>query len=161
MLFVFDNAEEVNKIFLSEPWSFDRHLVILKWLESSTLVHELKLDSVSIWVQVHHIPVSYLNRGVAEDLCEAISVVDRSAKDTEVDRGSFFWVCVRIDISLPLCGGRVLQLEDDEECWVLFKYERLSNICYWCECLDHQGRSHVVAWRGLVPYNFFFSIRVG
>ena len=50
MLFVFDNAEEVNKIFLSEPWSFDRHLVILKWLESSTLVHELKLDSMSIWV---------------------------------------------------------------------------------------------------------------
>lgn len=50
MLFVFDNAEEVNKILLSESWSFDRHLVILKWLESSTLVHELKLDSVSIWV---------------------------------------------------------------------------------------------------------------
>ena len=50
---------------------------------------------------MHHIPVSYLNRGVAEDLCEAIGVVDRSAKDTEVDRGSFFWVRVRIDISLP------------------------------------------------------------
>ena len=50
MLFVFDNAEEVNKIFLSEHWSFYRHLVILKWLESSTLVHELKLDSMSIWV---------------------------------------------------------------------------------------------------------------
>ena len=56
---------------------------------------------------MHHIPVS-LNRGVAEDLCEAIGVVDRSAKDTEVDRGSFFWVRVRIDISLPLCGGQVL-----------------------------------------------------
>ena len=39
---------------------------------------------------MHHIPVSYLNRGVAEDLCEAVGVVDRSAKDTEVDRGSFF-----------------------------------------------------------------------
>ena len=39
---------------------------------------------------MHHIPVSYLNRGVAEDLCEAIGVVDIGAKDIEVDRGSFF-----------------------------------------------------------------------
>lgn len=27
--FVFDNVEEVDKIMASEPWSFDRHLVIL------------------------------------------------------------------------------------------------------------------------------------
>lgn len=59
--------------------------MILQRLESSTSVHALKLDSVSIWVQVHQILVSYLNRGVAEDLCEAIGVVDRSAIDTEVD----------------------------------------------------------------------------
>lgn len=75
----------MNKILSSEPWSFDRHLVILKQLESFASVHELKLDSVLIWVQVHHILVSFLNRGVAEDLCEVIGVMDRSAKDIEVD----------------------------------------------------------------------------
>lgn len=100
----------------------------------------LKLDSVSIWVQVHHIPMSYLNRGVAEDLCEVIGVVDRSANDTEVDRGSFFRIQVRVDISIPLCRGRVLAMEDGEECWVSFKYECLPNICYWCGCLDHSDR---------------------
>ena len=143
MLFVFDNAEEVNKILMSEPWSFDRHLVVLQRLESATSVNALKLDSVSLWVQVHHIPVSYLNRGVAEDLCEAVGVVDRSAKDTEVDRGSFFRIRVRVDISIPLCRGRVLSMEDGEECWVSFKYERLPNICYWCGCLDHSDRDYV------------------
>ena len=54
---------------------------------------------------MHHIPVSYLNRGVAEDLCEAIGMVDRSANDTEVDRGNFFRIQVRVDISIPLCRG--------------------------------------------------------
>ena len=88
---------------MSEPWSFDRHLVILQRLENTTSVDALKLDSVLIWVQVHHIPVSYLNRGVAEDLCEAIGMVDRSANDTEVDRGNFFRIQVRVDISIPLC----------------------------------------------------------
>ena len=90
---------------MSEPWSFDRHLVILQRLENTTSVDALKLDSVLIWVQVHHFPVSYLNRGVAEDLCEAICMVDRSANDTEVDRGNFFRIQVRVDISIPLCRG--------------------------------------------------------
>ena len=79
---------------------------------------------------MHHIPVSYLNKGVAEDLCEAIGVVDRSANDTKVDRGNFFRIWVRVDILMPLCRGRVLSMKDGEECWVSFKCERLPNICY-------------------------------
>ena len=44
---------------------------------------------MSLWVQVHEIPVSYLNREVAEELYEAIGVVDQNSKDEEVDGGSF------------------------------------------------------------------------
>lgn len=29
LLFVFDNDEEVEKIFEGEPWSFDKHLVLI------------------------------------------------------------------------------------------------------------------------------------
>lgn len=44
---------------------------------------------------------------------------------------------MQVDFSLPLCRGRVLSIEDEEEHWVTFKYERLPNICYWSGCLDH------------------------
>ena len=47
-----------------------------------------------------------------------------------------------MDITLPLCKGRVLLIEDEEERWVSFKYERLPNICYWCECLNHSDRDY-------------------
>ena len=47
---------------------------------------------------------------------------------------------VRVDISLPLCRGRVLSIEDGDDHWVTFKYERLPNICYWCGCLDHSEK---------------------
>jgi len=30
VLFVFDNEKEVDKIFASESWSFDRHLMMLQ-----------------------------------------------------------------------------------------------------------------------------------
>ena len=70
---------------------------------------------MSIWVQVHDIPVSFLNREVAEDLCEAIGVVDWSSKDEEVDGGSYIRVWVRVDILVTLYRGRVLSIKDEEE----------------------------------------------
>ena len=49
-------------------------------------------------------------------------------------------VCVLIDISQPLCRGRVVVFEDNKEQWVSFKYERLPNLCYWCGYLTHNDR---------------------
>ena len=60
----------------SGPWSFDRHLVVLHKLENVVPVQEVAFNMVSLWVQVHDISVSYLNREVVEELCEAIGVVD-------------------------------------------------------------------------------------
>ena len=42
-------------------------------------------------------------------------------------------VRVSIDVTLPLCRGRLISFEngDKGEGWVSFKYERLPNICYW------------------------------
>ena len=140
MLFEFDNAEEVNKILRSEPWSFDRYLVVLQKLDNATPVHELNLNLVAIWVQVYNIPITQLNRMVAEELCEVIGLMDHESNDNDVDRGSFFRVRVHIDISVPLCRGCILSIEEDEDYWVTFKYERLPNICYWCGCLDHSDK---------------------
>lgn len=51
-------------------------------------------------------------------------------------------VCVKVnlDISLSLCRGRIVSLENGDKIWVSFKYERLPNICYWCGWLDHSDK---------------------
>lgn len=140
LLFVFDNAEEVEKILASEPRSFDRHLVVLQRLDNVIPIHDMALNTVSLQVQVHNIPISFLSRGVAEDLCDVMGIVDCNTSDVEVNRGSLFRVRVQVDISLPLCRGRVLSIEDEEEHWVTFKYESLPNICYWCKCFNHLNK---------------------
>ena len=78
-----------------------------------------------------------MKQDVAEEICEVVGVVDRSPKDSEVESGSFLRIRVSVDVSLPLCRGRIISMEDGIENWVTFKYERLPNICYWCGCLNH------------------------
>ena len=51
--------------------------------------------------------------------------------------GNFMRIRVEMDVSLPLCRGRVMSLEKGKKSWVTFKYECLPNICYWCGKMDH------------------------
>lgn len=139
-IFVFDNKEEVEKIFLGEPWSFGKHLVALERYENNNPISALNFDIVSLWVQVHDIPIRFLNRGVAKDLCEAIGKVNKSMDNSEVEGGEFMQVRVEVDVNLPPCCGRVISLDEGSESWESFKYERSPNLCYWCGCLNHSNK---------------------
>ena len=137
ILFIFDNEEEVEKILEGEPWSFDKHLVMIKQYDYSIPVQDLVFEHVTLWVQVHDIPTNYLSRKIAEKLCEAARKVSTEPTLAEVDRGNVMRIRVTVDTTLPLCRGRVFTLEDGSKGWASFKYERLPNVCYWCGRLDH------------------------
>ena len=49
-------------------------------------------------------------------------------------------VQVLVDISQPLCKGRVIAFNNNREQWVTFKYEQLLILCYWCGCLMHSDK---------------------
>ena len=49
-------------------------------------------------------------------------------------------VRVTINISEPLCWGRRVMLDENNDGWVSFMYERLPNICYWCGNLTHDDK---------------------
>ena len=42
-----------------------------------------------------------------------------------------YFIFLTIDISKLVCYGRIISLEDGNEKWVSFKYDRLPNLCYW------------------------------
>ena len=57
------------------------------------------------------------------------------------DGGHFIRIQVSIDLSLPLCCGRLVSVgEGGKQLWISFKYERLPNICYWCGRLTYDDR---------------------
>ena len=91
-------------------------------------------------MQVYNIPLRFRNREVVAQICETVGTI-LSLKDVpNCDGGSFIRVRVLVDISQPLCCGRLITVEDGKEHWVSFKYERLSNLCYWYGCLTHDDR---------------------
>lgn len=46
VLFVFAEESKVNKVFLGEPWSFDKYLVALKRVERSLEVKSLMFSHI-------------------------------------------------------------------------------------------------------------------
>ena len=103
ILFTFENKEDVDRILSSEPWSYDKSLVVLERYDRKTPLDDLKLDKASFWVQVHNIPIGYRNKSVAEDICGAIGRVDRSSSVADCEGGSYIRVQVTLDVFQPLC----------------------------------------------------------
>ena len=123
MLFTFDNKIEMEKILSTEPWSFDKHLMVSQSYNKDIDLADMDFNMVTFWVQVHEIPIRFITRNVAEKIYRAIGKVTRVAKDCEGEGDGFIRVRVTIDIFQLLCQGRVISLENGKELWVPFKYE--------------------------------------
>ena len=79
---------------------------------------------------MHDIPIRFRNKRVSAKFCEAIGTVHEITDENEHEGDEFIRNRVIVDISKPLCRGRVISLDSGKEIWVSFKYERLLNICY-------------------------------
>ncbi|KAL0009302.1 hypothetical protein SO802_010804 [Lithocarpus litseifolius] len=90
------------------------------------------MDKASFWVQLHGIPIRYMTMEAAEKISFVIGDVSCPTESKDTDRGSFLHVRVSIDLSLPLCHGRLISLGNEKHTWVSFKYKRLPNLFYWC-----------------------------
>lgn len=92
-------------------------------------------------MQVHNIPLGYMDKETAEEICSTTGKVVKTSGDMESGGGGFIRVKVTIDVTQPLCQGRMVTLENRVKTWVSFKYERLPNLCYYyCVCLEHDDK---------------------
>ena len=48
--FCFDNSSDVERIFQNQPWSFDKHLVVLQKFDEYSKLKDLVFDKALFWV---------------------------------------------------------------------------------------------------------------
>ena len=140
VLFGFDDERDVNQILMNQPWSFDKHLVVVMRYEKDVPLKSLSFNMVMLWVQVHDIPIRYMTTEVAEKLCDIIGEVVKSIGAETKERSCFMRVRVKVDIAEPSYRRRLITLENGEKTWVVFKYKRLPNFCFWCGRLSYGDR---------------------
>ena len=145
LLFIFENKSDIERVLRNEPWSFDKHVIVLQYFNKTLPLRDVVFKETVFWVQVHDIPIAYMNQAMEEDLCASIEEVIRVPRGSTLGRQGFMRERVRVDVTKPFYRRRVVTLENGEQSWVTFKYERLPIICYWCGCLDHADKDYE-AW---------------
>ena len=140
LLFVFELELDTKRVLANEPWTFDKRVVLLQRFDGSTSARYLRFTKLKIWVQIHGLPMRMLDSETAVEIGETLGQVIPCENSSEQVGGDLLQIQVEIDVLKPLCRGRQIALDETEETWVSFKYEKLPNFCYWCGLISHDGK---------------------
>ena len=127
VMFLFQKKEDMEKVLLLSPWSFDKYLLILHKLVRGEAVKDTKFDRSPFWAQLHGLPTMCQTKEVGMSIGATLGEVEKvDANGKGFCLGSFLRIRVLMDVSLPLCRGRKVRLGDYGLKWVDFRYERLQ-----------------------------------
>ncbi|XP_030939870.1 uncharacterized protein LOC115964755 [Quercus lobata] len=103
LLFVFKLKADAECVLANEPWTFDKHAVLLQWFDGSTPMRYLRFMKLKFWVQIYGLPIHMLDPETAIKIGETLGQVTPCENPNELVGGDFLRVHVEIDVSKPLC----------------------------------------------------------
>ena len=128
LLFVFDDENEAERILATEPWTYDKHLIILSHYDGSCPIQSVRFHTVNFWIQIHGLPVNRLNEKTAYGIGKSIGEVSRASRTGELICGNFLRV-----------RGRKVMIGDDREVWVNLSMRRCQTFATgagWCRMMQ-------------------------
>ena len=112
LVFAFEDEIDLETVLQGEPWSYNKYLVSFQRVGADIEVIEMECGFISFWVQLHNLPVGHMKYEFASAIGKAIGVVEHVSKNEE-EKGceGSMRVRVKIDISQPLCWGKLALLQ--------------------------------------------------
>lgn len=92
------------------------------------------------WIRAYDHPLNRRNKETAKQLGDKIGEFLELDESNRLGWGEYLRFRVRLDVRDPLMRGTMIRNKQGKSQWVYFKYERLSNFCYYCGCPDHMIR---------------------
>nr|XP_023870303.1 uncharacterized protein LOC111982915 [Quercus suber] len=150
VMFLFQKKDDMERVLLLSPWSFDKYLLILHKMVRSEAVKDIKFNKAPFWIQIHGLPIMCKTKEVGMSIGATLGKVEKVDANTKgYCLGNSLHVRVILDISTPLCHGRKVHLGEHGLRWVDLKYERLTIFCYLCGRVDHNEREYMQwVWSG-------------
>ncbi|KAJ8648294.1 hypothetical protein MRB53_001317 [Persea americana] len=137
-LFQFFHEIDVNWVLETRPWTFDKHILLVKRLEENEQPHNVPLFHTSFWVQIYNLPIGFLSEKILKDIGNYIGLfLDSNENNLMGVWRNYMRVRVSIDVRKPLQRRMRIKKAGGEWIWIDFKYECLNIFCFICGLLGH------------------------
>lgn len=115
MLIIFDVEADSQKLLIQGPWTFDKYLIGLYKPTGKESVDDATFFKASFWVQMRNLPLCRMNKTTAEAIGKTLGTVEHvDASSTGECRGHYLRVQIQLDITQPLCKGRMVNTGEAE-----------------------------------------------
>ena len=137
----FEKSEDLEDMCAKGPWVVDGAPLVLEKWRPNLVVNRLHLNYVSIWVQLHGLPLEYQYPKLAKQMGQLIGFIKGVDWEDRIPRNiRFMQVCVHLDPWMPITYGFVLHLDDGSRTWIQCHYERVHKLCTRCGLIGHTRR---------------------
>ena len=127
VLFSFQTKEDLGRVLLQGPWSFDKYILLLHKLKVGESISSLTFHEATFWVQIHGLPTLIQTREAGLSIGGILGKVEKvDVGDKGLNLGCYLRIRVTMDISQSLIWGRLVCMGGSNSRWVEFKYERYT-----------------------------------
>lgn len=109
----FEYMENLSHICNEGPWAVEGALFMLEKWRPNLVLNRFQLNYISLWVQLHGLPLEYQYPDLAKHLGQLMGIVERVDWENKIPRNIWFMrIKVRIDPWSPVLAGFMLRTEE-------------------------------------------------
>ncbi|XP_058774619.1 uncharacterized protein LOC131648902 [Vicia villosa] len=127
----------MDYVLKSDPWIFDRALLMLKRISGEEQPFDLDLHFSSFWVRIYDLPLILRSETMEKKLGNIIGIFEEMDVRETSRNGRFLRIKFTTDLKESLKRGTVVTFKG-KKIRVHFKYERLPTFCFICGRMGHQ-----------------------
>ncbi|KAL9674980.1 hypothetical protein QQ045_003179 [Rhodiola kirilowii] len=134
----FRKREDRDRTLFGGPWTYTGAVVLMMRWDSETPPKKAVMDTFSIWLQIHNVPLEMMTDRLAHKVAVVAGrVIKVSDIDGEVVSKKQMRVRIEMKVNVPVETGCYLEVPSRRPLWLDFKFEYLPKFCYRCGLQTH------------------------
>lgn len=133
----FGSPDQLQQVLHDGPWNFNSDLILMEQVLPNTQLSDYCFDSLSIWVQIHNVPINLLTPHVIADLLEGLGDLQPIDPLAAQLWKSYARVRSKVKTDFKLKDMARSLLDNGHNLVAILKYERVHRFCITCCSLGH------------------------